>query len=499
MFKMSICGVALLLAGLVACSNQSGLNVTGGSTSEGQGIAGSGGSTVGGQTTGQNDCEKAGGTCDPITPGGCLGGWTPNTGGYSCASSTTFCCLPLSHSPCETAGGTCVEGTCPSGTIDDTSQYECSNEGGPTTCCMPSANGGASGAGGASGGAGSSGTTGGSGGSIGVGGAGSGGTSGGTGGTVSCLPALCLMPPCTGESQPNPNDPCGCPICVPTPDAGVAKDAGNPDSPICLGPAPPCVAPPKTCPAGSHLYSAPCGCTGCVLADGGAAVDGATTDAGLSCSLSASQYDNSCTVDSDCVGVPPGDPCAGNCLSVCPTAALNVRVASQYLADLGAVMSAHNESPGVCSCPAFGAPSCCRGVCSVEGCSAAPDAGLAKDAGLADTALPACPMLASLNSTDAAEVSWSTGRMLLNCTYTGGSTEGCLSNDATGCPGPPLTTDGDLVGCSDLCAADEYGLSYGGVGPLAAPPSIDLPAGCGSGRYTPAGVAFYCCPCGIHP
>jgi hypothetical protein len=89
--------------------------------------------------------------------------------------------------------------------------------------------------------------------------------------------------------------------------------------------------------------------------------------------------------------------------------------------------------------------------------------------------------------------------MLLNCTYTGGSTEGCLSNDVTGCPGPPVTTDGDLVGCSDLCAADEYGLSYGGVGPLAAPPSIDLPTGCGSGRYTPAGVAFYCCLCGIHP
>ena len=134
-----------------------------------------------------------------------------------------------------------------------------------------------------------------------------------------------------------------------------------------------------------------------------------------------------------------------------------------------------------------------------EGCSTAPDAGVAKDAGLADTQLPACPMLANLNSTNAAAVSWGSGRMLLNCTYTGGSTEGCLSNDVTGCPGPPLmtTTDGDLVGCSDLCAADEYGLSYGGVGPLAAPPSIDLPTGCGSGRYTPAGVAFYCCPCGL--
>jgi hypothetical protein len=47
MFNMSVCVVALLLAGLVACSNQSGLNVTGGSTSGGQGIAGSGGSTGG--------------------------------------------------------------------------------------------------------------------------------------------------------------------------------------------------------------------------------------------------------------------------------------------------------------------------------------------------------------------------------------------------------------------------------------------------------------------
>jgi hypothetical protein len=66
----------------------------------------------------------------------------------------------------------------------------------------------------------------GSGGSIGVGGVGSGGTSGGTGGTISCLPALCSMPACAGDIQPNP-DPCGCPICAPPPDAGVAKDAGT--------------------------------------------------------------------------------------------------------------------------------------------------------------------------------------------------------------------------------------------------------------------------------
>jgi len=224
MFKMSMCGVGLLLAGLVglACSNHTGLNLGGGSTSGGQGIAGTGGSTsghqgissIGGSTggdqgtsgtagstsgsqgvpggggsssgglvTGQSDCERAGGACGPESPGFCYDGWSPNTDGYSCGSSTMFCCLPLSYSPCETAGGTCVEGTCPGGTIDDSIQYECSNGSYITTCCMPSANGGASGVGGASGGAGSSGTTGGLGGTGSLGGAGGGGTGGASGST----------------------------------------------------------------------------------------------------------------------------------------------------------------------------------------------------------------------------------------------------------------------------------------------------------------------------
>jgi hypothetical protein len=315
MFKMSTRGVGLLLAGLLglACS-----------------------------TTGPSDCERAGGTCESKSPGACLGGWSPNTDGYSCGSSMTFCCMPLSYSPCVTAGGTCVwtADTCPNGTVDNTSQYqwsqyECSSAGGPSICCMPSTGGGASGVGGASGGAGSSGATGGSGGSVGIGGGGSGGTSGGTGGTVSCLPAVCFIPACAGELQPAP---CGCPICVPKPDAGVAKDAG-----------------------------------------------------------------------------------------------------------------------------------------------------------LADTQLPACPMLANLNSTDAAQVGYSAARGLVKCGGTAGTSGVCVGNDpGSGC-GSAL---GDSVGCSNLCAANQYGLAYGGVGPLAPPPSIDLPAGCGSGMYTPAGVEFYCCPCG---
>ena len=146
------------------------------------------------------------------------------------------------------------------------------------------------------------------------------------------------------------------------------------------------------------------------------------------------------------------------------------------------------------ACPAFG----CVGEthldpdpCGCPVCGPAPDSGVAKDA----TPPTACPMLASLNSTDAAHVGYSAARALFDCTYTGGGSI-CVSNDVTGCSGSRAVI-GDLVSCSNLCAADEYGLAYGGVGPLAAPPSIDLPAGCGSGMFTPGGVAFYCCPCGM--
>ena len=170
------------------------------------------------------------------------------------------------------------------------------------------------------------------------------------------------------------------------------------------------------------------------------------------------------------------------------------------------LMLALAKDAGRADTPPVSAPIACPAIACVGGthpnpdpcgcplCGPAPDAGVAKDAGPPT----ACPMLASLNSTDAAasfvgrrdECGWS-------ASTPDGSTEGCISNDATGCPGPAVTGDGDLVGCSDRCAANEYGLSYGGVGPSAAPPSIDLPAGCGSGQYTPGGLGFYCCPCGI--
>ena len=117
------------------------------------------------------------------------------------------------------------------------------------------------------------------GGAIGSGGIGSGGTSsGGAGGATSCSTAVCFLPACVGgEFQPNPADPCGCPICVI--DGGAPMDGGKKDAsadsspdlhicgPVCdiycqygnvLDPSgcPTCQCKPApTCPAGSHAVT----------------------------------------------------------------------------------------------------------------------------------------------------------------------------------------------------------------------------------------------------
>ena len=454
MFKMSTCGVGLLLAGLVglACSNHTGLNLGGGSTSGGQGIAGTGGSASGDQGISGIGGSTGGDQGTPGSEGGSSGAQgTSGTGG------STFGNQGISSTGGSIGGDQGISGSAGS------------SSGGPGISVV---------GGGSGGGQGMSGT----GSSSSVGQATGPSDCEEIGGTCQPSPGPCLDG--LGFEVQAPGYSCGSSggfCCLPVSVPGISLVGGAGGSELIGGSL-------ASGGSGGTAGSSGTSSSGGMIMDSGDA--GATTDAGLSCSLSASQFDNSCTVDSDCVGVPSGDPCAGNCLSVCPTAALNVRVASQYLADLGAVMSAHNESPGVCSCPAIGAPSCCRGVCSVEGCSTAPDPGVAKDAGLVDTALPACPMLASLNSTDAAQVGYTAGQMLIKCAYAGGAVSICVSNDATACS-VSSSPVGDSAVCSNLCTADEYGLIYPGVSPLGVMPSIDLPAGC---RLVPRGS--YCCPCG---
>ena len=285
---------------------------------------------------------------------------------------------------------------------------------------------------------------------------------GATDGPRICPPVACPAIGCVGGTQPNP-DPCGCPICAPTPDAGIAKDA-------CL--ALPCAMP--LCPGGSYVPSPdPCGCPVCAT-DAGTATDAGKKDAPICSPINCPML--------ACKGgyVPSPDPCG------CPTCGpLDAGVAR----DAGRA-----DSTPIClpvACPAI---ACVGGThpnpdpCGCPLCGPIPDAGVAKDA----TPPTACPMLTKLNSTDAAQVGYSAARGLFEC-QAGGATEICVSNDAAGCSGSAV---GSSVVCSNLCAANQYGLGYGGVGPLAPPPSIDLPAGCGTAMFTPGGTEFYCCPCG---
>jgi hypothetical protein len=109
MFKMSTCGVGLFLAGLVglACSNQSGLHSSGGTTASGGNTA-QGGSTVSGGRTGQGGTTAVGGT---MTSGGTsasgTGGASGSGGSQGVCSGRPSTCFAL----CQ--GGEC-ECYCPS-------------------------------------------------------------------------------------------------------------------------------------------------------------------------------------------------------------------------------------------------------------------------------------------------------------------------------------------------------------------------------------------------
>jgi len=93
-----------------------------------------------------------------------------------------------------------------------------------------------------------------------------------------------------------------------------------------------------------------------------------TTADGPSCSpVLASDYDQSCTVDSDCVAVgeEPQCPTSG---CECPSAAVNKGVATQYQAALSRASTIRVPSSG-CSCACLSAALCRGGGCQVSLCS----------------------------------------------------------------------------------------------------------------------------------
>lgn len=93
-----------------------------------------------------------------------------------------------------------------------------------------------------------------------------------------------------------------------------------------------------------------------------------------SCMIEASNYDQSCTVDSDCATVSSGDYCLPGCF--CGGSTINVGALSQWQADVAAALAHQSGSVEVCGCPVYGAPCCRQGKCLgglSNGCSSAAD------------------------------------------------------------------------------------------------------------------------------
>jgi hypothetical protein len=264
------------------------------------------------------------------------------------------------------------------------------------------------------------------GGTIGAGGIGEGGA-GGTGGTGTCLQNLCAMPLCTGELRPNP-DGCGCPICVPSPDAGAARD-GNQDGPACL--ALPCVE-PTSCPGGYEANPDPCGCPICPSKpDAGVAKDAGDADSAICppgprppcptpmCPDGYQRVPLPCAC-STCVPVDGGTPVDAGKPDTSPVCGL---VCPMLACAYGYVFT-----PGPCSCPT---------------CAPGPDAGVAKDAG-GETSLGSCAGLdectCGINNDCApiAEPCWCPYPQCSPsgaCICGGGQFVGCAPQAIANCPG----------------------------------------------------------------
>jgi hypothetical protein len=81
-------------------------------------------------------------------------------------------------------------------------------------------------------------------------------------------------------------------------------------------------------------------------------------------------------------------------------------------------------------------------------------------------------------------------RAAIDCEFPNGAGCDCITDNAS-CEGCSTGAT-----CTNKCAANEYAVSCGAIGP--GDPSItyaDAPAGCRLAIATPAGIAFYCCPC----
>jgi hypothetical protein len=343
MFKMSTCGVGLVLAGLVglACSS-SGLKARGSS-------AGAGGVVKGGQAGSTIDSGTTGGTGGTIGTGGAGGagiaGASGNTGGTG-GCSRIDCHMPAcagefqpNPDPCgcavicvatpdagiaKDAGGPdypsyCELVDCPIEGPPCSIGYALSTDSCGCLICAPV----------------------------------DGGTTvdgGKPDGPPPCRIA-CPMLDCVGGYLPNP-DPCTCPVCAPPPDASVAKDAGGPDTPPTC---PPVMCSALTCPV----------CPPISRVDSGAATDGGKPDTPVICNVMCPTM--ACTYGY----LPNPEPCGCPICAPHPDAGITCADAKARVAGLCPAISGPTFD-GVCTWPAIECVTQCLAQvssCSDVGCA----------------------------------------------------------------------------------------------------------------------------------
>jgi hypothetical protein len=79
-----------------------------------------------------------------------------------------------------------------------------------------------------------------------------------------------------------------------------------------------------------------------------------------------SNYDQSCTVDSDCVSIAVGDACYP-CVVICQVGgAINRGALPSYQNDISKTIGAGETSGVQCGCPSGPLPCCRGGTCQVD-------------------------------------------------------------------------------------------------------------------------------------
>lgn len=79
---------------------------------------------------------------------------------------------------------------------------------------------------------------------------------------------------------------------------------------------------------------------------------------------SVSNYDQSCSVDTDCELVSSGDYCGGECQ--CGRSTINVNAVAQFNADVASAQSGSDAPDTFCGCPLETEPCCRGGICQVQ-------------------------------------------------------------------------------------------------------------------------------------